>query len=382
VRPEAIFLRHVTGHSDQDREIPLTSEQRKDLVLGDTLRFRILSEGLEPGNHYRFYLFDPILLAPPEAIEIRIGDWEPVETSNGWTEGILIEGEYRHLLNKIWLDRKGNLLREESGLGGMQMTSLLEDQTAACSVTGSGADLMVKSRINPTGEMPREGFVTRLSLEVSGLHREACPVLPEPVSGTGDTFSLVLEAGPYPAGIGPDGVTSAALAPYLVPSPSITSEDPGIIQIARRITGESTTDIERARAIWSWVHQEVQKELTVGYPSAGEVLRTRRGDCNEHTVLLAALCRALGLPCRSIAGIVARRGFFYYHAWNEVYLSEQDAWLPLDAALGQFPADATHLRMVEGDPSDQIDLVSHFGRLSISVISAEVERFPPEVDLP
>ncbi len=75
-------------------------------------------------------------------------------------------------------------------------------------------------------------------------------------------------------------------------------------------------------------------------PSAAEVLRTRVGDCNEHTALFVALARAAGLPARIAVGLVYLRGGFYYHAWPEVYVEERGRglWLPVDPTLNQFPA--------------------------------------------
>ena len=53
----------------------------------------------------------------------------------------------------------------------------------------------------------------------------------------------------------------------------------------------------------------VEKKPTVSLPSALEVLRTRVGDCNEHTALYVAMARSLGLPARIAVGLVlpARR---------------------------------------------------------------------------
>ena len=81
------------------------------------------------------------------------------------------------------------------------------------------------------------------------------------------------------------------------------------------------------------------------------MLRTKVGDCNEHTVLYVAMARALGLPARIAVGLVYLRGAFYYHAWPEVYVAEPDGrglWLPVDPTLNQFPADPTHVRLARG----------------------------------
>ena len=81
------------------------------------------------------------------------------------------------------------------------------------------------------------------------------------------------------------------------------------------------------------------------------MLRTRVGDCNEHTALYVAMARAAGIPARIAVGLVYVHGAFYYHAWPEVYLRRGRGgglWLPVDPTFNQFPADATHLRLARG----------------------------------
>jgi len=59
------------------------------------------------------------------------------------------------------------------------------------------------------------------------------------------------------------------------------------------------------------------------------------------------------------------RGHFYYHAWPEVYLNKQ--WVAVDPTLGQFPADASHLRFLVGGLARQVELIRLIGRLQLEV---------------
>ena len=81
-------------------------------------------------------------------------------------------------------------------------------------------------------------------------------------------------------------------------------------------------------------------------------------------MLYVALARSVGLPARTAAGLVYLRGRFYYHAWPEVWLGR---WVAVDPTLGQFPADAAHLRFVTGELARQLDLVRLIGRLRLDV---------------
>jgi transglutaminase-like putative cysteine protease len=103
----------------------------------------------------------------------------------------------------------------------------------------------------------------------------------------------------------------------------------------------------------------------VSVPSALATLEQRRGDCNEHAVLFAALARAAGIPTQVEAGIVYLKGRFYYHAWNRVYLN---GWVTVDALFQQLPADVTHIRLARGTAADQLDILGVLGRLKIKVL--------------
>ena len=108
---------------------------------------------------------------------------------------------------------------------------------------------------------------------------------------------------------------------------------------------------EQAERLVRGVNGLLDKKPTISVPSAREVLRTRVGDCNEHTALYVALARAVGIPTRINVGLAWVLGAFYYHAWPEVYLEEADGrglWLPVDPTFNQFPADATHVRLLRG----------------------------------
>ena len=123
-----------------------------------------------------------------------------------------------------------------------------------------------------------------------------------------------------------------------------------------------------AELLNEWVYESIEKRITISVPSAVEVLETRRGDCNEHTVLYVALARAAGIPARTAAGLVYSDGSFFYHAWPEVYLN---GWVAADPTFGQFPADAAHLRFTIGGLARQMELVRLIGRLELEVIFTE-----------
>jgi transglutaminase-like putative cysteine protease len=114
-----------------------------------------------------------------------------------------------------------------------------------------------------------------------------------------------------------------------------------------------------------WVYKNIDKKPTLSIPSALEVLKTKQGDCNEHAVLMAALCRAAGIPAKICSGIVYLNGSFYYHAWVEVYLNR---WVSVDPTLNQFPADVTHIKFIEGEMESQIAVLKLVGKLNLEIL--------------
>ncbi len=130
----------------------------------------------------------------------------------------------------------------------------------------------------------------------------------------------------------------------------------------------------RAEALTRYVNALIEEKPTLSLPSALEVLRTKIGDCNEHTALYVAMARALGIPARISVGLVYVRGAFYYHAWSEVYLPEgadRGLWLPVDPTFNQFPADAMHLRLARGGLEKQAAILPLIGQVQLTVLDVE-----------
>src|SRR4029077_17623547 len=82
---------------------------------------------------------------------------------------------------------------------------------------------------------------------------------------------------------------------------------------------------------------------------AGQAARDLSGDCRNHALLLAALCRAEGIPARIAIGLLyvdkAKQPQMGFHMWTEVYLDGQ--WLGLDAILGKAGVAASHIKIAD-----------------------------------
>ncbi|MCU0960020.1 MAG: transglutaminase-like domain-containing protein [Pirellulaceae bacterium] len=134
------------------------------------------------------------------------------------------------------------------------------------------------------------------------------------------------------------------------PNHLIQSDNGTIVELAARIEPDSSHPWQIAQALERWVHETIQqKDYSQGFATAADVAQTLVGDCTEHAVLLAALCRARQIPARVCVGLVysaADQGFAF-HMWNEVWIA--DRWVPLDATLGRGGIGAAHLKLRHTD---------------------------------
>jgi transglutaminase-like putative cysteine protease len=116
-----------------------------------------------------------------------------------------------------------------------------------------------------------------------------------------------------------------------------------VTQLARFALRGTRDATEAATRLAAWVGSSI----TPGAPSdligLQRTLETRRGDSSDRSVMFVAMARSIGLPARPVAGLVYAGGRFQFRAWAEVFV---DRWIAVDPTLGQFPADANHIRLL------------------------------------
>lgn len=152
-------------------------------------------------------------------------------------------------------------------------------------------------------------------------------------------------APPFP----PDFGKSNELKKYLESEIMIESHDPLIISEALRITSGSKDSWEAVLKLSKWVSENIAGVLPGGI-SAINTLKTKEAECGGHSRLLAAFCRAVGIPARMVVGCMFTNyhsGGFGQHAWTEVYMG-QNGWIPVDATISEISyIDAGHIRLGE-----------------------------------
>ena len=156
----------------------------------------------------------------------------------------------------------------------------------------------------------------------------------------------------------------------------LQSDNKEVIKLAGRAVGGASDAAEAVKRIESFVGDYIaEKDFSVGYASAAEVAVSKQGDCSEHAVLVAAMCRAVGIPARVVTGLVyaeefaGRKEVFGCHAWAEAYIG--DKWIGLDATRAPNGFGAGHIALAagHGDSQDLLGLASALGKFQIEKVS-------------
>ncbi|WP_339322315.1 transglutaminase domain-containing protein [Paenibacillus sp. FSL W8-0194] len=115
---------------------------------------------------------------------------------------------------------------------------------------------------------------------------------------------------------------------------------------AAEIVKGAKTDEDKARRLYDWVGTRVQYDYgkVDDYEQKGiwheqtpqDTFDTKKGVCIDYARLYAMMARSQGLQVRVVTGQGYNgQGGYGPHAWNEVYLSEQKKWVPLDPTWAQ-----------------------------------------------
>ena len=371
-----------------------TRELAEAPVLSLNLSRLLASGGLVPGSKHTRTVLDPATLHSAAMI-VTVGDRGVVRANDTVMPAFRVETEFRGLKTTSWVTDTGEVVREESPLGLMTIRETPERARGLAVPGRVQADLLQAAAVVPAmrGRIDEPRDVRRLRLRLDGADLPA-----EELTGAGQTADATARTGARvieivdPRTLVP-GPRDASVGRYLNPEPLLESDAPEIRAEAELAVRGAADDRGRAERLTRYVNGLLDKKPTVSLPSAREVLRTKVGDCNEHTALFVAMARSIGMPARIAVGLVFMHGAFYYHAWPEVYISEKTGtgfWLPVDPTLNQYPADATHVRLTRGGLDKQAVVLPLIGRLKMTVLDVElapganrpvVGRAPETMDL-
>ena len=114
---------------------------------------------------------------------------------------------------------------------------------------------------------------------------------------------------------------------WIAPCDRIDSDAPPIVLKAAEISKGSTSNDEKARKILEFVSHEIAFKLYPGMhnSNASLTLAAGFGICVNHARLFVGLCRAAGVPARTISGAVVEKDASYHHEWAE-FLDDSGMW--------------------------------------------------------
>jgi transglutaminase-like putative cysteine protease len=363
-------IRNSAGAREETREL----DEPPALPLN--LPRSLAARGLETGQTFEVSVFDPTTLRnAPMTVEVQAR--EVVRAAGRPVPAFRMESRFAGVVTRSWITDVGEVVKEESPTGFLVVRETPE-RARALAVPGEvQTDLLQAAALvpSPPRRIDDPTTVQLLRIRLSG----AGDFDGSDLQGAGqETDGEVIEVRD-PRELVP-GPRDPDLERHLRPEPLIESDAEPIRAEAERGVALATDDARsRAERLLRHVHSLLEKKPTVSLPSALEVLKTRVGDCNEHTALYVAMARSLGIPARIAVGLVymsgSMGGAFYYHAWAEVWIDEEDGrglWLPVDPTLNQFPADATHVRLVRGGLARQAAILSLFGQAELSVLDVRL----------
>lgn len=282
----------------------------------------------------------------------------------------------------LWLNEHGEPLKQvmpQIGQEALRTTKELALRPAA----GGDYDLLIATTVPLVGQVPDHARTTRVvyrarlkSGSIEGMFAEGLSQRIRPIDEREVELTVIAVRPGRPREI--DIPLTTPTDDDLAPSSLIQSDDPEVVKLAAGVLPGETDAWKLASGLERFVAGAVRnKNFSQAFASAAEVARSLEGDCTEHAVLLAALCRARGIPTRCAFGLVyyERQRGFAYHMWNEVWIG--DRWVPLDGTLGLGGIGGGHIKLADSNLAGasaytaMLPVINVLGRLELEVVSAE-----------
>lgn len=287
----------------------------------------------------------------------------------------------------IWIDNIGNVVKTYTP--ALDLVAFDSTREAAIEGIVASDDIFTATSITVTGSLDNPSETLRTAFRLtprkgSEDHAEtlAFQAHPGQYSRKSDngTYDLLVSraAGEKP----PAGFQSAELRPNSDDGrsgPLINSDDPLVRQLAETAIAKKNDRPRLALELTKTVHSVVKRNsYSEGFMTAADVARAGAGDCTAHSVLLAAMLRARGIPARVAVGLVYlptdNQPRMVYHMWTIAYV--EDRWLHLDATLGGGYAAADRItlgthNLAGGNEYDAVTpIIGAIGRFDVEIIKA------------
>ena len=322
--------------------------------LPDAIYLALAGKKLQMGKTYTFPLFDPLIGKEIQG-RIKVIKKVPYRFMGSIISAYQLKFIYGNTTAESIFSPQLGVLEEKSGGGFILKRTTREEALKPVQNVNIIWSVAIKANkeLEPTK-------ISQITYKISGIDLSEFD-LDGGVQDLEDNILIIKKAKVPVVNSIP---SQKNLLPYLSATPFIQTGAPPFKSIVKKNRGNNVT--ETARNLTHWVYNYLEKTPVISVPSALDVLKMKKGDCNEHAVLLTALLRTAGIPTREVAGVVYQKGYFFYHAWVEIYLKSQ--WIPVDPTFDQFPADVTHIRFIIGGLNNQVKVLKMINRVKIEIL--------------
>jgi hypothetical protein len=289
------------------------------------------------------------------------------------------------------VDADGRTLvsRAPMGAGLGELEIVVADRAAAEAAARGRVELLDAGLVRPTfveGPRPLDrGDLARYRLDWPSETPPPPAIGAQRIERDDDALVVVVEPG---QGTVVEWADDEDRARHLVATAILDADDPDVVRFARRHDRARRSDADRAELLRAAVHRHIdRKGMATAFAGAGETVRSRAGDCTEHAVLLAAALRAIGIPSRTVSGLVWTRhdgaagGAFLWHMWTQAVID--DRWVDLDATLPggkSFHPGHLAVSVSDGSPRDIETsgraMLEVFGAIAIEVLPSAAREEP------
>ena len=203
----------------------------------------------------------------------------------------------------LWLDDNLHELRNETEQPGLGTITVYRTTKAIALEKGIAPELLpdlgLQSLIKLNQSIPHplvsKSATYRITLkgDKDPTSAFAMDERQEAKNRKGDSFELHIKAQAPPT---PTAKPGKVDDDYLKSSFFLDCDNKGLKTLADKIVGTEAEPWRKAQKIERWVHDNMQVDAAVEFIPASQIAIDRKGDCRQHGMLTAALCRAVGIP--------------------------------------------------------------------------------------
>ncbi|MCX6374635.1 MAG: transglutaminase-like domain-containing protein [Armatimonadetes bacterium] len=351
------------GDTPNTRTFPKPKESLKDALKQADL----IKDGAKIGDELTFSIFEPMYeretagLSRIEGIEEQILDGVPTKVFK-----VRSTIEDLGLDSVAYVTQDGKTLQDQ--IGGI-ITMRLEPKEMAQDITYRN-DVIVSNAASVDQSISDPRTRSSLHLRVYGPlaadklfndERQKMTQKEGYIDFVGTLYDLKgFQAAKLP-------VTEPSVQEWLKATTFVQSNDPRLAAKAKEIVGDEKDSFAASAKLCEWVYANVRTTYSARLSNALEVLDHPEGDCTEHSILFVGLARAAGLPAREVAGLIYvsdSKPAFYFHQWAKVWIGK---WVDVDPTFNQPLADATHIKLAEGDLFEQARIIPTIGQIRVEV---------------